>query len=293
MLHQKIKFWKKFYLLSLVVVSTNKSADLYLLDTIQAVVRLEKDAEIITKSDVDRPNLGGEVRPLQDIIFERSIFLDAKKRQIPKDEDAIETYLRSVQRDNNLTDDELKGIFTAEGYTYEEGRAQLQMMQMINTMMDFMIRSNLVVPRKDVIAYYNAHPQVIEPSYTLQRVVIPFSKTKTKVQQKRKLMRALKAKEKQNMHWSELFTINQSDIAEDKKFIIAMKPGNISVPIEVPTGFELFRLKEKTEERLVSLDERYRDIVDILRRPKYEELLQDYKDKLLDSVSITYFNDEI
>jgi len=275
------------------VVSTNKSADLYLLDTIQAVVRLEKDAEIITKSDVDRPNLGGEVRPLQDIIFERSIFLDAKKRQIPKDEDAIETYLRSVQRDNNLTDDELKGIFTAEGYTYEEGRAQLQMMQMINTMMDFMIRSNLVVPRKDVIAYYNAHPQVIEPSYTLQRVVIPFSKTKTKVQQKRKLMRALKAKEKQNMHWSELFTINQSDIAEDKKFIIAMKPGNISVPIEVPTGFELFRLKEKTEERLVSLDERYRDIVDILRRPKYEELLQDYKDKLLDSVSITYFNDEI
>jgi len=68
-----------------------------------------------------------------------------------------------------------------------------------------------------------------------------------------------------------------------------MEPGDISLPIEISDGFELFRLKEKTEERVLTLDERYREIADILRQPKYEELLQAYKDSLFDAASITYF----
>lgn len=287
-----MKFLKQGCLfLFLFMSSYSNSSDLYLLDTIEASVRMEKDTEIITKSDVDRPSLGGEIRPLQDIIFERSVFLDAKKHKILPDEDAVEGYLMAIQREHNLTSDGLRDIFTAAGYTYEEGREQLQMMQTTNTMIDFKIRSNLIVPRKDVIAYYQANPEVIEPSYILERTFIPLTATSTKEQQKKELIRIAKTKKDiQDMRWSEPFSINQSDIAQERQFIITMKPGDISLPIEVSGGFELFRLKEKTEERLVSLDERYRDIVDILRRPKYEELLQTYKDNLFDTASVTYFH---
>jgi len=286
-----MKFLKQGCLFFCLFMSSySNSSDLYLLDTIEASVRIEKDTEIITKSDVDRPSLGGEIRPLQDIIFERSVFLDAKKHKILPDEDALEAYLMAIQREHDLTSDGLRDIFTAAGYTYEEGREQLQMMQTTNTMIDFKIRSNLIVPRKDVIAYYQANPQVIEPSYILERTFIPLTATKTKEQQKKELIRIARTKKDiQDMKWSEPFSINQSDIAQERQFIITMKPGDISLPIEVSGGFELFRLKEKTEERLVSLDERYRDIVDVLRRPKYEELLQAYKDNLFDTASVTYF----
>jgi len=307
-LYQRMKFLKQswcgrykninvlLFFFLFISIHSNGSSDLYLLDTIEAVVRIQKDTEIITKSDVDRPSLGGEMRSLQDIVFERSLFLDAKRQGIPCDEDALEAYLMAIQHEHNLTRDGLKSIFTAAGYTYEEGREQLQMMQTSNTMIDFKIRSNLIVPRKDVVAYYQAHPQVVEPSYVLQRAVIPLSSTKTKEEQKREL--AIFSKNKKGVHniiWSELFSIDQSDIAQEKQFIITMEPGDISLPIEISDGFELFRLVEKTEERVLTLDERYREIADILRQPKYEELLQAYKDSLFDTASITYFTsyDEI
>ena len=286
--YKNINLWLFFFLF--ISIRSNGSSDLYLLDTIEAVVRMQKNTEIITKSDVDRPSLGGETRSLKDIVFERSVFLDAKKHKILSDEDALETYLMAIQHEHSLTRDGLKSIFTAAGYTYEEGREQLQMMQTSNIMIDFKIRSNLIVPRKDVVAYYQAHPQIVEPSYVLQRAVIPLSPTKTKAERKKELVIFSKNKEDiHNIIWSEPFSIDQSDIAQEKQFIITMEPGDISLPIEISDGFELFRLVEKTEERVLTLDERYREIADILRQPKYEELLQAYKDSLFDTASITYF----
>ena len=58
---------------------------------------------------------------------------------------------------------------------------------------------------------------------------------------------------------------------------------------EFSGGFELLKMVTKKEKRLKPLDERYREIADILRRPKYEELLTQYKQSLWDASSIVYF----
>lgn len=280
---------------------SDNSSDLYLLDTIEAVVYNQKNTEIVTKSDLDRPSLGGEIQSLSDIIFERLVFIDAKKQGIPQDEEGLEAYLRAIQKEHDLTDEGLKNIFTAAGYLYEEGREQLQMMQTNKSMIDFKIRSSLIVPRKEVIAYYQAHPKVQEATYVVRRAFFPFSSAKTKAQQKKELSRfSIKnqssiKKEKNRtkiaIEWSELFPpIKQSDIAEEKSFIISMHPGDVSLPVETFDGFELFRLQEKTEERLLTLDERYHEIIIILQQPKYEELLRTYRDRLFNNAAIIYFS---
>lgn len=92
-----------------------------------------------------------------------------------------------------------------------------------------------------------------------------------------------------DVEWGEPFTLNHSEIAEDKQFIYAMVPGKISLPQEVEGGFELFKLVEKTEETVKSLDDSYREIADILRRPKYDELMQKYKEMLFQKAGIVYF----
>ncbi len=267
------------------------ATNLVLLDQIEVVVFGQEDVEIITKSDIDRPSIGGGFRTKEDMIFEKEVFLDAKKHKIPQDEEAVDAYLAQIQRDYNLSQKELEQIFTASGYTIEEGRQQLQIMQTVNTMLDVKIRSNLIIPRKDVESYYEEHPEVIEATYTLERMFVPQSNRMSSEKQYKHLVRFAQTGKggAVDAWWGEPFTINHSDIAESKQFIYSMNVGQVSLPERVQEGFELFRLVEKTEQTIKSLEESYREIVDILRRPKYEELMENYRQFLLKHSSVIYF----
>jgi PPIC-type PPIASE domain len=274
----------------LVAHNAQEQPELFLIDKIEVVVFGKEDVEIITKSDVDKPSLGGGFRSKEDVIFEKEVLLDAKQHKIPDDEEQVDAYLAQIQRENNLSPSDLEDIFTASGYTLEEGRQQLQVMQTVNTMLDVKIRSNLIVPRRDVEHYYNEHPAMIEAAYTLERLFVPQSKKMSKNDQRRQLVTlSLNKKEMKNAQWSEPFTIGHSDIAENKHFIYAMEPGDISAPQAVDGGFELFRLAEKIPQRLRTLEESYREITDILRRPKYEELMLKYREQLARNSSVVFF----
>ncbi len=281
-----------FTVFSLVTAGTlcNQGADTYILDTIEAVVFGMEGTEIITKSDLDRPSLGGGIRTRDDIVFERLVCLDAQKHKIFPDEDAIDSYLATIQKDNNLTRDELRSVFTSSGYTFEEGRQQLKIMQSVNSMFDYKLRSNLIVPRKDVEAYCEENPEFVEALYVLEHAFIPFSATTPKENQYDELLHFAKTgRGISGIEWSQPFSINHSDIAQEKQFIYEMQHGDISLPQEISGGFEMFRLVERHEKELRSFDDRYREVVDLLRQPKYNKLLTQYRKELFWEASILYF----
>jgi len=271
------------------VVEPLQSDEPFLSDTIEAVVYGTDGAEIITKSDVDHPVIGGGIRTLDDIVFERLIFLDAKKHKIFPEEDLIDRYLLSLQRQNNLSEQDLIDIFAAAGYTLKEGREQFGMMQVINTMLDFKIRSNLIVSKKAVEEYYAQHPVVESASYTLERAFVPFDDHKTKKKQRKELTHFAKTgRGISGISWTEPFTLMAADLAENIQFITSMKAGQIAV-IENAGGFDLFKLVSIKPERLLSFEERYQEIADILRQPLYEEMMKAYKETLFDTTAILYF----
>lgn len=264
-------------------------SNLVLIDQIEVVVYAQ-DVEIITKSDLDRPALGGGLRTKEEIVFEKEVLLDAKKHHLPQDEESIDAYLAQIQREHNLSSDDLENIFTSSGYTVQEGREQLQMMQTVNTMLDIKIRSNLIVPRREVEEYYKNNPEVIEASYTLERAFVPQSPKISSDKQYKILVDYSKiGKGVANITWSDAFVLNHSDIAESRNFIYSMEPGTISLPLLVNGGFEMFRLVEKTAETVKTLEDSYRDIVEILRRPRYEELMEKYREHLSQTSSVVYF----
>jgi parvulin-like peptidyl-prolyl isomerase len=261
----------------------------YPVDEIVVVIYAQEGSEIITQSDLQRPTLDGSPRTLEDTIFERLLFLDAKKYKMIADEDAIDKHLATVQRQNNMTLDDLKAVFRSSGYTYEEGREQFGIMYAVNAVIDFKIRSRLIVPEKDVLAYYNAHPVMLEPTYQVQRAVIPYSK----VASKQALVKELANFQGLGITWEEPFWVVQNDLAESKRFVIDMKMGTIAEPQEIDAGYELIKLVDKKGERVAPLEERYREIVDILRKPKYDELMVEYKKILFDSASVVYLKKEL
>jgi hypothetical protein len=273
------------------VEKSDQKKELFLIDEIEVSIFGQEGVKIITSSDVSRPSLTGSPRSKEDIVFEQAILLDAQKYKISADDDAIDKYLNSIQREHNLSRSELEMIFTAAGWTLEEGREQLKNLQVINMMLDFKIRGNLIVLRKDVENYYHEHPEYNEPAYLLSTTLVPYTDSGNKEKQKKTLMQEIQNKSAA-FDWSEPFWINSSDIAEDKQFITSMLVATISKPIATEHGFELYRLVDKKEAELRSLEDRYTEILNELRRPKYEELLRDYKQELynLDNVSIVYTN---
>lgn len=268
-------------------VDCSFSADQFIvLDEIKTVLISGENTEIITKSDIERPGITGEIRELDDLILELIIYLDAQKHKIVPDDQAIDEYLASLQRESNLTQAQLTQIFASAGYTFAEGRVLLRRIQAVNTMIDFKVRSNLIVPRKDVEAYYDEHPEYTEARYEIVRAELPILKNVKK--EREKVEFAIKEKKSFDkiVTWSDSFWIKKSSIAEEKKGITELAVGEVLLAGQEDGFFELFKLVGKEDMRLKSLDERYQDIAKLLQKPRFEELLKKYKESLFESITI-------
>lgn len=258
-----------------------------LIDTIKAAIYMGPDTDIITYSEENRPGLDGSMRTLDDLIVEREMYHDAKEKGMKSDEESTDKRLKEVQRDNNLTLDQLKGIFKTAGYTFEEGREQFAMMTSVNNILDFKVRSRLTIPEKEVRAYYEENPVRQEATYLLERAVITPPESSSI-----NLDLDILAQLKQNdieLEWGTPFRIKKDEIAEEKQDILVLDVGVISKPYPLEEGFELFRIKEKKDESIASFEERYREISDILRKPRYEKLMEEYIKSLADNASVVYF----
>ncbi len=261
----------------------------FLIDTVQAVIFGQDGTQVLTRSDVTRPSLSGVPQSLDDLIFERLVFGDAQKYKIIPDEEAVDKYLAMVQKENNLTLDQLKDVFASAGYTYEEGREQFKRLQTVNSMLDFKIRSQVIVPKKQVEEYYEQNPVVKEAEYHVQYGFLPYMNEKKEAQAKALRYMARTGKEVRGIQWSDPFWVKKSEIADDKEFLLSMNAGDISVSKNRGNGFEIYKMVDRHDEYTEPLNERYHEIADILRRPVFEDLMEKYKKNLFDSVSILHF----
>ena len=262
------------------------------LDGIQSVVFGKEATTIITESDLRRPGLDGSLRSLDDIELEALMYQDATAKKMLPDEEAIDRHLNTVRKENNdMSLDQLKQVFKSAGYSYDEGRQQFKIMTAVNNVLDFMIRSRLLVPEKDVRAYYEAHPMYQEESYKVERAFVPFSATISKDVLYDKLVAYAHGTQPSFViEWSTPFWVQENDLAQDKKFITSLNVGQISEPVEISGGFELFRLREKREYRQQPFEERYAEIAQELRKPRYEKLFDECKTSLFSASSIVRFD---
>lgn len=253
-----------------------------LLDEIVVVIYGKEAVGIITKSDIDRPGLNGEQRTLDDLIFEHLVFLDAKAHGITVSDDEVDRYLETIQRDNNLTHENLEQIFAASGYTFEEGRELFKRMQTVSMMLDFKVRSKLIIRRKDVQKYYDEHPEYQEAEYLISRAVVDNA-----TQQDVTTWLADDACA-HKISWSSPVWLQESEIAQDKLSITKLKTNEIITITKSHNSVELYKLLEKKERRLRDIDERFHEISRILQRPYYEQLMQEYKDSLKQQMTVSY-----
>lgn len=249
---------------------------------------------VITKSEIARPGLDGQPKPFEvrfdEMILENMVYLDARRIGWVFSQEEVDKHWESVKLQNNLSEEDMQRLTAQSGYTVKEAKEQLGHMTAVNQMFDFKVKSGLFITKREVEDYHNAHPEILPAQYLVARAVVPFSDLEPKDKMKARLDEyATTGKGNVRLAWSEPFWIRHDQIALDKQFIYNMKPGDISMPCETYNGFELFKLVDKKEECLVPLKERYDDIASMLKKPKYEQLLDAYKKELYDRTTVVYY----
>ena len=247
----------------------------------------------ISQSELDRVGIDGRKPNLDDLIIEELMYQDALKHKIPLD-DYAERYIRVIKKQHNLSDKDVERIFEGAGLSFEEGQQKLQKMSAANTMMDIKVKARIFIPQHEVEDYFKKYPEYKDAKYQLEVAFVPFFSRELKKQQEQ--LAYLMHQAEQNaldVMWGQPFWLKQSDIADDKTFLTLMKPGDVSKPQQVNDGFALYRLKDKKERKLIPLEKRFRIIMDILREPKFKEMLDGYVNELLANASLIYSDKNI
>jgi len=261
--------------------ASKDNKDRYRIDTIIAVIPNPEGNKVITQSELDRAAIDGTVRSKKDLIRNARLHNKAREYGMIPSETDVDEHLNMIKRENKMSHDDIVKLFDSAGYTFAEGREQLAEMSAISTLLSVKVHSRLLIPEREVRAYYDANPVYIEPQYEIQRGLMEFDSTITKDQQRKKIESTLRAgKSLPNVIWIDPFWLDLQDIAEEKMFITQMKPGEVHFSQELPDGFELIKLVNMYERRLKSFEERYSEIADTLRRPRYERLFSEFEQQL-------------
>lgn len=269
----------------------NKHADthhtqVFVIDKIEAVVFGDDDTKVITQSDIERPGIDGSLRSRDDLVLEQLMYDDAKRYKIVPDQEKIDKHLQTVQREHNLTHEQMEQIFDAAGYSFEEGKNQFARMTTVNSVVDFKVKSrSMTVSEASIKKYYDEHPQWKQAAYELQRGVVLADPDTSPEQLKQLIKRGVK-----RIEWSASFWIEESNVAEEKNFIKTMKINDIRGPFKTEAGFEFFKLINKRDKELVSLEERSDEIMYELRKKQFQDALEKYVQELKDASAVVYFD---
>lgn len=263
------------------------SKNRYQIDTIIAVIPNPEGNKVITQSELDRPAIDGTMRSKKDLIRNARLYNKAKEYGMLPSESDIDDHLNMIKRENKMTHDDIVKLFDSAGYTFAEGREQLGEMSATSTLVSVKVHSRLLIPEREVRAYYDENPVYLEPQYEIQPGLMLFDSSSSKDQQRKKIEATLRAgKTLPNVEWAEPFWLELADIAPEKMFITQMQPGEVRLSEEGFDGFELFKLVSMHERRLKGFEERYSEIVEVLRRPRYERLFSEFEQQLEASMPI-------
>lgn len=261
-------------------------AEFMLLDQGVLVISGPVGNTMITQSDVyDKLNLDGTSIPLDRLVKMEIIRQEVIADKMPLDDTAADKYLANIQKNNNLSLDDLEELAGQCRRTFFELKQLLTLQYTYDFFLYHKFRAHLVPSDKDVEDYCAAHPDV-EPGHCVIQVAFVEFTVDNKKEVAAKIDGIIAGTIADNaIEWSDPIKVNITDIAEDKLFIKDMAAGQIHL-IEDKKVFELYRLVEKKDEHVVPVSDRKAFVIDLLNRKMYEELLSKYEEHMLDNVGI-------
>lgn len=237
------------------------------IDETAALVATTAQTGVITQVDVQTPDLAGNKVDLEELVNQELFYQDGDKKGMGGEEQ-VERYLRAIQEEHDMTRDEIEEMFAAFGLTYEQGVDKIGRLQVVNTNLDFEIRSNLMITPEEIQAYYEKHPEVTEA-----HIFVSIGRHDD---------------EQGMVIWGNAFWLDESQLADDKKNLLTVEL-NKEVTIPNDDGIAVYyKVIERQDAQLVSLEERHQEIEYLLLQDKYRIKMEEFTDRLSQRASVLY-----
>ncbi|MFH1832043.1 MAG: peptidyl-prolyl cis-trans isomerase [bacterium] len=261
-----------------------KKQNRWLIDTI--LVRV--NGVNILKSALEEPRISknGGSYSLDELIEEELLFQKAAERQIMPSAADIQRQVVAFKVKNDLgqmSDAEFEKELEAGGFTLAMYKKQMGRIMAVENVRRIETDEKIVITSQQVEAYYKKHPVYEKEAYKLKKALL----AKADAQDYKKLI------EDNKLEWKDLGWIEKESLDKRYSFVSDLKAGDISEPVESGDSMLIFKLEDRKERALKTLDASYSSIERKLREKKRDTFLSNLIEDLKSSASITFLGKNI
>ncbi|HLX38510.1 MAG TPA: peptidylprolyl isomerase [Candidatus Binataceae bacterium] len=138
-------------------------------------VRAYAEASGRTISDRDPTSDPTFKEGLKGLIAEKLLNDETRKYEDKVEEDQIDKYIEDVERERNISDQQLRESLLQNGISYEDFRKQAKMELEKGMMLNEELRQHVTIPQEEIQAYYDAHHDqftVKQEKYRLAQILV-------------------------------------------------------------------------------------------------------------------------
>lgn len=241
---------------------------------------------------------------------------EAEARGLVVTDEEIDKIIENIKKQGDLTDDEFKQQLIQEGLTYEGLREKYRIELLKSRLINQMASSSLhEIDEKEINDFYNdpanrtllSVPSIVK----LAEIFLPLAPDasyKEAVEAKKRandiydavkngqsfeglVVQYSQAPNRESEGYLGSYTKDQLSVflkPEDVNFIFSLKGGDVTPPIRLQDGYYIFKVREKNEGGIMTLDEARESIKSYLVRKKGEDLFQSWLTKVRQSTNIQY-----
>jgi peptidyl-prolyl cis-trans isomerase SurA len=238
---------------------------------------------------------------LNRLIYQKLQDQEVERLKIKIDESDIDQTIERIKEENFYTDEDLRLTLANEGLTMEEYREQIKEKILRTKLINFNVRSKVVITKEDITSYYKNHPDKYggKKKYHLYNIIIKVplfaderEKDKIKARMDEILTELNTGKSFENMAktYSEsfpdagggdlgLFSLDELS-PQLQNTIKDMNAGEFTPVLDTDQGFQIFFIKEIVETSGKPLEEVSPEIEKILFNELVEKKFQSWLEEL-------------
>ncbi len=228
-------------------------------------------------------------------LIDNRLLVEEAERLYNMDEIRKDLVKRFMKRNEIRTDEELEKFLEPYGMTREDLADRLVMSAAPDYVVDMQVRRTLSVTEEEARKYYEEHgDRWRTPGSVTFREIVLEAKTPAERERRRKEAEKIVAEARQEgsdfgklvQQYSEAASkavlgrigpIDPRDLRpEIARVLLAMKPGEVSDPVETADGWHVLLLEDRVDEKVAPFEEVRRECEDAVRAEKFAPKFDEY-----------------
>jgi peptidyl-prolyl cis-trans isomerase SurA len=262
-------------------------------------------------SEAEEKELIEEVRGrmLRNLVDEKIAEIAAKRSKVEVDEDEVEQFVNNIKKEQNLTGEELESALMMEGMTLEDYKKKLRQQILKKKLIDYEVRSKIVITNEDVKKYYEDNPDKYggEEAFEIWHITVPSGEFEEK--DKAEIIKKLE-NIKENVSAGKKFAeisegadsyfdgikvlsgnlgyFKKGDLSDSIKSAVEnLGIGDVSSPLFTSRGIQLFYISDKKESGKTDFEQAAPEIRRILYNQEVEKRFEKWIEDLKENMHIT------